>query len=195
MNLQKLRVLSWLHRLTLVVEALLFWSALSFFARPNSMAQLLFMLSILILPALWLAVLVALFRAQNKQSRVASAGVLCLAPLCLFFALYLSIPLRNYLFYRDLPRMQEVVNLIQNGSIPITDHPLQVPPQYDSLAYSVHSYREFGGSLTVIFFVGGGFPVKHHCYLYRSNGLITPRIRQEWMVNLQREQQWFEISD
>lgn len=180
---------------TLAFEVLLFCSTLSFVARPNVSAQLLLMLSVLILFFLCLAVSVSLFPARNKQRRLKAVGVLLLAPVSLVLAGFLGGHIRDYLFYRDLPRMKEVVTLIQSGSIPISQGRINLPLQYQSLAYSTHANRDAEGALTVIFFVGGGFPVKHHCYLYRSDGIITPEIKRDWPMGTRKEQQWFEVSD
>jgi hypothetical protein len=180
---------------TLIVEMIFFWSTLSFVARPNVNAQLLLILSLLVLLFSWLAVLVSLFPARNKQHRLKAAVVLLLAPLCPVVAGFLGGHVRNYLFYRDLPRMKEVVALIQNGSIPVTGGRINLPTKYESLAYGAHAYRDAKGALTVIFFAGGGFPVKHHCFLYRSDGIITPEIRRDWPSGTRKEKQWFEVSD
>lgn len=180
---------------TLIIEAIFFLSTLSFVARPNVNAQLLLMVSLLILFISWLSVLGSLLPTRNKELRLKAAGVLLLAPICLVLAGVLGGHIRNYLFYRDLPRMKEVVALIQNGSIPVTGGRIDLPSKYKSLAYGTHAYRDAKGALTVLFFVGGGFPVKHQCYLYCSDGIITPEIRRDWPSGTRKEKQWFEVSD
>ncbi len=179
----------------LALEAVLFFSGLSFIARLDGAAQLLLILTLLALPIPWLVMLVGLFRSQSKQHRPKMAGVLLLAPLSLVLAAFLGGHIRSYLFYRDLPRMKEVVALIQDGSISLTHGRLNLPSRYGSLAYATHANRDAAGTLTVEFFVGGGFPVKHHAYLYLSDGVMTPEIRRDWPSGLRREKQWFEVSD
>lgn len=179
----------------LLAEAVCFLSALSFISRPNVNAQLLLMLSLPTLLIAWLAVLVGLFSARGKQHRLKYLQVLLLAPTSLVLAVFIGGHTRDYLFYRDLPRMKEVVALIQSGSIPLAPGRINLPDKYKSLAYGTHAGRDEQGALTVTFFVGGGFPVKHHCYLYRSDGVMTPEVRRNWTSGFRREKQWFEVSD
>lgn len=153
------------------------------------------MLSLMILLVACLAVLVNLFSTRHKQHRLKSAGVLLAAPLSLVLAVFLGGHIRNYLFYRDLPRLKEVVALIQSGSMPLAHGRISLPAKYESLTYATHGNRDATGALTVTFFVGGGFPVKHHCYLYRSDGVLTPAIRRSWPSGTRKEKQWFEVSD
>jgi hypothetical protein len=186
--------MKWL-RFTLVVEAIFFLSAVSFFARPGGISQLLLTLSALLLAGSWIIVFIISFFPRNRLHWKKSISVLLLTPLSLFFALFLGRHISDYLFYRDLPRMKEVVALIQNGRIPISDGKVIMPAKYQSLSYGTHAYRDADGTYTVTFFVGGCFPVKHLCYLYRSDNIITPDIRRDWPSGFRREKCWFEVWD
>jgi len=180
---------------TFITEGLFFLSVLSFASRTNTNAQLLLMLSLLILFVLCLAVFASLFPSKNKPYRVKLVGALLLVPFSLFAAGFLGRHIGDYLFYRDLPRMKKVVALIQDGSIPVTKGRIKLPSQFQDLAYSTQARKDEKGVLTVIFFVGGGFPVKHQCYLYRSNGVLTNDIKKDWPSGFRREKQWFEVHD
>jgi signal transduction histidine kinase len=179
----------------LIVEAIFFWATLSFIGRSTPYNQLLFMLMLLILFFTWMTVLFSLFFKQNKQHRLKAVGVLLLAPASLVLAVWLGFHLSTYLFYRDLPRMKEVIALIENGKIPITERRIALPSKYESLAYMTHASRDLKGVLTVTFYVGGGFPSKHIAYLYRADDTITPEISMEWPSGRRRIKQWFQVSD
>jgi len=122
--------MKWL-RFTLVVEAIFFLSAVSFFARPGGISQLLLTLSALLLAGSWIIVFIISFFPRNRPHWKKSISVLLLTPLSLFFALFLGRHISDYLFYRDLPRMKEVVALIQNGTIPTSDERVILPAQYN----------------------------------------------------------------
>lgn len=180
---------------TFATEATLFFSLLSFAARSNMNAQLLLMLSLLVLCGLCLIVFISLFFKQNKPYRIKMIVALLLAPACLFCAGFWGRQIGDYLFARDLPRLKQAVRLIESGAVPIKKGRLELPEQYRDLAYSVHARRDNLGVLTVTFFVGGGFPVKHQCYLYRANGVLTNAIKEDWPSGFRREKQWFEVHD
>lgn len=180
---------------TLIVECVLFWSALSFLARPNAGPQMLLTLTILVMVVVWPAVLVSLFRTQARTYRLRAAALLLLAPASLVLAVNVSGPVRDYLFYRDLPQMKKVVSLIVNGTLPVPKEKTGVPVKYKESNYETRAERDSSGALTVEFLVGGGFPVKHYAYLYRSDGVLTRRITSFWPASRRREPQWFEVSD
>ena len=149
------------------------------------------------LVASWCVVLFSALFVRSNQPHYyrKSIAVLLLAPLALFSSVFLSRYLRDYLFYRDLPHMKEVVALIQNGKIPISDGKVILPAKYQSLSYDTHAHHDEDRTYTVIFFVGGGFPVKHLCYRYRSDDIITPEIKRSWPSGFRREKCWFEVWD
>ena len=184
-----------LLKITFVFEAIFFCSLLSMLGRSNSTAQLIVMPMLFVLPVLWFSVLGSLSREQNKHLRQKSVIVLALAPLSLVLAVMLGPRLNDYLFYRDLPRLNEAVALIKKGAVPIEEGHARLPAEYSSLSYATHADQDSRGVWTITFFVGGGFPVKHQCYLYRSDDKITDEVALTWPRGRHREKYWFQVSD
>ena len=182
-------------RLIFMTEAVLFLSLIVFTARPALSNQLLFTLSFLLLLLLYPIVFFGLFFAQNKPLRPQMALALILAPLSLFVGGFLGGHASTYLFYRDLPRMKEVVALLQSRPLTSRREHIYLPAQYKDLAYSTQAGKDSQGMVTVLFLVGVGFPVKHVYYLYRSDDTISPNLRLEWRGGYRREKYWFQVSD
>ncbi|MBC7529865.1 MAG: hypothetical protein H7308_20230 [Chthonomonadaceae bacterium] len=182
-------------RLIFVTEAILFLSFIGFAARPAFSNQSHFMLSFLLLLPLYPIVFFGLFFAQNKPFRPQMAIALLLAPLALFVGGFLGSYANTYLYYRDLPRMKEVVALLQNRPLTIRREHIDLPAQYKDLAYVTQAGKDSQGVMTVLFIVGSGFPTKHTCYLYRSDDKISPELRAEWHSSRHRENNWFQVSD
>ena len=182
-------------RLIFVAEAVLFLSLIGFTARPAFSNQSLFMLSFLLMLPLYPIVFFGLFFAQNKPFRPQMAIALLLAPLSLFVGGFLGGHANTYLFYRDLPRMKEVVALLQTRPLTSRRERIDLPVQYKDLAYVTQAGKDSQGIVTVLFFVGGGFPAKHTCYLYRSDDKISSDLRAEWHSSRHREKNWFQVSD
>lgn len=181
-----------MYWLTVAQAVILFLAGAAFLARPNPLVQLVFMLAILLQLVMWPAMAVVALLPHNKAKRLKLASSLGFVPLALVASVLLGRPLNDYLFYRDLTRMKEVVTGIEKGSIRITN--ASVPIGYENLAYRIDSSRE-GQVLTVTFWIGSGFPVKHNAYIYRSDGKLTPEMRRDWPSSRQREEQWFQVSD
>jgi hypothetical protein len=102
-------------------------------------------------------------------------------------------------FARVLPRYTAVVQEIESGQIVVSNAPTRVtlPASDATLAYTVWADRSTNGDLTVTFFVGGSFPVKHWGYLYRSSGQNPPPdwwIKNDWMGRRLADK-WFYIFD
>lgn len=148
----------------------------------------------IILSGLCLAIVISLFLPRNKSQRLKLGGVLLLAPISYVVAGDLGSLIGDHLFYRDLPRLKQVIGLVQGGAIPIREGRIMLPSQYRDLASWVNAEHDSKGGLIVIFFVGNGFPVKHQCYVYISNDSQTA-IEKDWPRGFRREKQWFEVSD
>lgn len=59
-----------------------------------------------------------------------------------------------------------------------------------------HSYREESGQLVVVFFMDGGFPVKHRGFLYVSkDNPGDPWLRKNWRRRMRWKENWYAISD
>ena len=101
-------------------------------------------------------------------------------------------------FKFEKSQYEKVVSLMRNGDIGI-GHDLErveVPSAYRHLAYTVIADEEPNGVLTAEFLTGGGFPVKHSGYLYRSDD--EPRKWKHisrWPRLRKIESRWYRISD
>ena len=189
--------MKFLLRTTLVFEAIFFLLVLRYMARPDAIVQVITMLFAVLLFVPWLAVLITALSLSHRDQhyRMPSAVVLILAPASLFVALFVGSHIRDYLFYRDLPRLKEMVTLIKDGSLQTRNERIEIPDRYKGLAYSIHSDSTANGGLMVTFFVGSGFPVKHLCYVYRSDDAMTDDMKDDWHIIHRREKHWFEVSD
>lgn len=97
-------------------------------------------------------------------------------------------------FSRIMPRYAAVVQQIEAGQIVVSNTPVQVALKSNDaeLSYAVWADRATNGILSVTFYVGGSFPVKHWGYLYRSpgddpqpewwrkNGWMGTRLNNNW---------------
>lgn len=107
--------------------------------------------------------------------------------------------LRLFVFRRRLPAYQEIVRQMEAGQITLTENrlsPVELPPDYNHLAQVVLAECDPNGVVTAEFIVGGGFPVKHSGFLYRSDG-HPERWRQcdRWRGYLPVEENWYMVSD
>lgn len=180
----------------LILEAVFFAATLSFLARPSAYVQLGLMLLVPVLFVLWLITLMQYLIGREGPDRRVKGVAAALAPAALLSAVLLSWPLRTYYFHRDLPRMQKIVQALENGTLAIKqERPVGLSEQQKSFAYSIQAYRDKTNALTVTFYVGGSFPVKHHAYLYRSDDTLTPEMTQDWVHGTKRAPRWYEVSD
>ena len=102
-------------------------------------------------------------------------------------------------FARVMPRYTALIQQMESGQIVVSNTPTRVVlsgPDAE-LAYVVLADRTTNGILTVTFFVGGSFPVKHWGYLYRSSGEDPPDdwwIKNDW-IGRRLNNKWFYIFD
>jgi hypothetical protein len=158
----------------LLVIALFTGCAVAFFvAAPTGSSQL---VSVAALLLLLLALPVALFYAWRHRARgllrAAAPLLACLVAAPIggsIGAAYRSLNFR----YRRLPVYEQIVRKIESGELP-GETIKEMPPEIDSLAYGIHVHDDAPGGLMVVFFWGGGFPVKHSVYIYRASGLPPP---------------------
>jgi hypothetical protein len=188
------RLLASFLGLTIILAALFFGSTLRMAARPTNEAQLLMMATGLLLFPLSVAVPAFLPRTRSSLRTLRWVGPL-LVPLLFVSAAWIGHLLRARLFYRDLPELERVVHLVATGSIAVHDGRVALPAELSDLARVVFAQREPDGTLQVTFVVGGGFPVKHLAYLYRSDGRFPPELTRDWPKRRDRQQNWVEVSD
>ncbi|MDH4238295.1 MAG: hypothetical protein OEW48_01905 [Phycisphaerae bacterium] len=101
---------------------------------------------------------------------------------------------RRHVFQKRLPQYEEVVRMIENGDLEISDRRysrLRLPKQYKHLAYCVIVIRHETGALELRFSWGSGYPMRHTDYVYCSDGK-PPEIG--WSKGYEVAEKWFIIS-
>lgn len=172
-----------------VLDATLFLFAL----KPKVLWQ---MISIV----LFLAVLIVLITDlvvvpdQWKRYRFKSFLPFCVGSLCLAMSVPSVISghlLRDHLFRCRLPQYEAVLRMMMDGSIEVREQlgRIELPSKYSNLALMTLAQKDDNDILTAEFIIGGGFPVKHSGYLYRSDGEL-----QKW-EHAARWPRWFKIDD
>jgi len=75
---------------------------------------------------------------------------------------------------------------------------MTLPEADRDLAYGVHRH-EHDGIVTIEFFYGGGFPVKHSVYLHRSAGAVERNepleMRCRWAHVKRLNERWYYVGD
>jgi hypothetical protein len=106
--------------------------------------------------------------------------------------------IRNVSFKISRPQYEAAVRLIADGKPSVGNQPTPVilPPQYASLAYAGFAERDSNGVLSVVFYYGRAFPVKHSAYLYRSRGTFEQwQHAGDWTRWTRLDEHWYRISD
>ena len=103
-------------------------------------------------------------------------------------------------FTERLAQYEEAVQVMEskiNGE-PVFLKGEEVPETYQHLAWWVHAEEDKQDVLVVTFFWGGGFPVKHSAFVYRSDGWLPPKgtdFRREWPFAERINEHWFRVAD
>jgi hypothetical protein len=190
-------------KLICIIAVLLdFVCDLMFSIKPNTGAQLLGMLIVLILIFLLLVSFIAgICFVRRDKFRAFIPAAICLVglPANLFIASYLGVSIRDWQFQKNLPRYSEVVHLVEKGEIKTGSSlsKVELPQQYSNLALIALGKTNSESGATIEFIIGGGFPVKHSGYLYISSGKIEndPEMLERWPYRSQIKTNWFRISD
>lgn len=175
-------------------------AAFVFAVKPGVVLQLGFMVPIAITLGLIIAspiLIISWWRAHRWRS--------LLPLLAAMLSLVLSIPaasaggaVREWLFRSRLPKYEEVVGLIAAGTINVDQdlRLVELPAKYSELAAATLAEQDSSGTITIEFIIGGGFPVKHTGYLYRSHGTLEDwRHSGRWPKAKQLSDHWYAISD
>jgi hypothetical protein len=93
--------------------------------------------------------------------------------------------------HRLRPEYELLIAKIERGEMEAEHVPISA---LGSLAYTVHARRDDMGILTVEFFWGRGFPLKHTAFIYRSNGAWAQDPRLDWRATRLADN-WFRASD
>ncbi|MEI9865475.1 MAG: hypothetical protein WDN00_13190 [Limisphaerales bacterium] len=146
----------------------------------------------------WIASIVCVFIGWRRwRFRAFIPVAVCMATLVVTNSV--SPRLMDAGFARVMPRYTALIQQMDGGQMVVSNISTRVVLSgLDAeLAYVVWADRETNGVLTATFFVGGGFPVKHWGYLYRSSGENPPRdwwIKNDWMGRRLNDK-WFYIFD
>jgi hypothetical protein len=170
----------------LLICSLLHAVAVGFFGyRPSGHLQLL----ILMLWLLWFFLLLAVrtLRWHKRGSVIVSYAL----PLSFLIAPviggFVGGRVRTAVFRWRLPQYEAAVHAIQQG-----EQPMGVP----DLAYVIAPRKNAAGDLQVLFFWGGGVPVKHTCFLFSSTDPDTdPNLVRDWRGFRPLAPNWYSVSD
>ena len=103
------------------------------------------------------------------------------------------------LFNKNLNKYEEIVSLIEKGSIPVDNElkRIQIPNDFKNIAYAILAEKDTNNEITIEILVGSAFPQKHIGYLYKSNGIIEEDsfIDKRWPRKRKINKNWFAISD
>ncbi len=111
---------------------------------------------------------------------------------------HVFIKFREIEFNKNFNQYQTVVQLVEDGKIKLLKGcPLKLPEKYEHLAYRVWVNQSKNGILTIEFFTGGRFPVKHFGYFYCSDYANSnqKKIKKRWPYIKKIKNKWFFISD
>ena len=171
-----------------------------FALKPNGLLQLLSMLLLLVVLVILITDLVCVPH-QWKQYRLKAFLPFFAASFCLvmiFPSIISGGLLRDHLFRSRLPQYKSVLGMMMDGSIDVGDELrlIELPPEYSSLASGTMAQKDSNGILTVEFIIGGGFPVKHSGYLFRSEGKLQDwEHAGRWPYRYKIDEHWYRISD
>ena len=160
--------------------------------RESPLGQLLFAVSLLTVPCMLIALLVRI-----RRDRWSAAFMALVVAAAVPLGGRLGYMLRRVDFeHRLRPAYEVLVARIERGEIPMQDVPMRtvIAEDMQGLAYAVHAWRDETGILTVEFFWGRGFPVKHTAFVYRSSGAWSddPRL---WWRGTHLIDNWFQGRD
>lgn len=122
--------------------------------------------------------------------------------ICAFVVVYIivAVPaIKDIAFKKSLPKYEKIISMINRGEIEIdiSRKRIELPSDYKALAYATFGERDSKGVLTIEFFTGAGFPVKHSGYIYRSDGQLSssPEVYKRWRYIKGKSQNWYYFSD
>lgn len=119
-----------------------------------------------------------------KESRFKSFYPLAICAFVVAYMIIAAPAIKDIAFKRSLPKYEKIVGMINRGEIEvdISRKRIELPSDYKTMAYAAFGERDSKGVLTIEFFTGAGFPVKHSGYIYCSDGQLSssPEIYKRW---------------
>lgn len=187
--------------ITTVVLGIIFNATVfTFRLKPSPELQMLFMLMLLGM-LLLLPVTFVLVFALWKRYRFRSFLPFCITAASIVLLLptaRVSSFACDCIFRARLPQYEAVIRDMINGKIavPAEGGRIDLPERYSHLAYATLADKDANGILTVEFLTGGGFPVKHWGYLYRSHGSLSEwEYADRWPHQQKIEDHWYWVAD
>jgi len=166
--------------------------------RQTTTMQFIAIFMILGFLAIFIASIVVLFNCwkENKYKAFLPFSVCVMVLMYMIFAVPV---VKDVAFHRKLVKYEKIVNMVNEGELVINtnSHRIELPDDYKQLAYVAFGEYDDKGVLTLEFFTGAGYPVKHSGYLYRSDGSITPdsTIHKKWRHIVRKSHNWYYFSD
>ena len=184
------------RKITWVFVAFLFVITCAFAARPNAWLQLAAMLALLT-ALVYLVTLLTHGAIRWREHGLVNVISCLLVALSIPAAVLLGHSVRSAAFSYNLERWNRAVIWVVSHKQPNSDGPIELPPQYEDLAYGVHYTTDQLCGLTVDFFWGGGFPVKHTVrrYATKPEWIDMKQCRKDWSRGRHLTGNWYEISD
>ncbi len=134
-----------------------------------------------------------------KESRFKSFYPLTICIITIVYMIIAVPVIKDLIFNRNLPKYEKIVSMINRSEIDVdtSRKRIELPSDYKALAYATFGERDNKGVLTIEFFTGAGFPVKHSGYIYRSDGQLSSDsdIHKRWRYIKRKNQNWYYFSD
>lgn len=184
------------RRSTWFLVAICFIAWCAFAARPNVWVQLASMATVAA-ALFWLIALlvqgVVKWREHGITNLVSSLLIIVVFPL----AVLCGQAIRSAVFSYEVDRWNQAVTWVATNKKPNSGNPIDLPPPYSDLAYGVHYRHDDACGLTIDFFWGGGFPVKHTVRRYAVNPkwIDIEECQRGWSRGRVISERWYEISD
>lgn len=167
--------------------------------KPNVLWQ---MLSILLLLASIILLAADLLFITSRRRWYGSRALIpfCITSFCLAMVLPSIVAgnsLRDRVFRSRLPQYEAVLGMMMDGSIDVREElcRIELPPEYSDLAAATLAHKDSNGILTAEFIIGGGFPVKHSGYLFRSEGELRDwEHAHRWSSWFKLDENWYRVS-
>jgi hypothetical protein len=153
------------------------------------LAYFLFLIySIFLIPIKW---------RNYKVAALVPFGINLCTLVLLFSILISGHYLQRIVFQISLPGYKKVIQQINDGRFPLNVpdkvYPISPSKILIPFCYGVKAWIEEPNILTVEFWTGGGFPVKHRGYLYRSNNEIDSSLqaKRDWPFMEKIQDNWW----
>ncbi len=180
--------------------SILLASGFLFTYRPSTPTQI---LSGFFLGILFVTFLIAFFKGAIQILEDGFGGMIpaVMALLILIASFYtprLGHAYRDYVFRKNLPRYQELVEVVKQQPLPLQWRKTDIPEKYRDLTDFIYAQNEPYDQWSASFGWGGGFPVKHCAFLYISGKDInrcSEHLKAYWPHREKICDHWYRVGD